>query len=148
MFYIPQVIKARWIGMFIFYSLLSGVSFFMNMTFYPKAIIITSLPLLYIRFLNTMTPVKITIGGLLLIVISTYFFWDNYVMINIIAYIVTMFLIVLLYVDYINVVGLHEALSSEPLTYEKLFYYINPRYIFLITLALISFIISIVLKLF
>ena len=138
------IIKFRIIGIFFIYTSFSIISILMKMTFYPKALIILSLPFIIIRFINSMNQ-NIATGISFLLIMSSYWFWNNYIAINVIGYIISIFMILALIIDYLVVVDTYEFFNRELIPNDTLLYYLNPKYIIVILITIGSFITSIII---
>lgn len=139
-------IKIKIIELFFIYTFVSLISFILKMNFYPEMLVILSLPIIYIRFKNTMINLSITIGIIFLIIFSLYFFWNNYMLMNILAYVVSLILLVVVYIDYINVVATYEAFNGELISEDKTLYFLNNKFVLLEVIVLGSFFISLLIK--
>ena len=139
-----SIIKFRIIGLFFIYTLFSIISILTKMTFYPKALIILFLPFIIIRFINYMNQ-NISIGISFLLIMSSYWFWNNYIAINVIGYIISIFMILALIIDYLVVVDTYEFFNRELIPNDTLLYYLNPKYIIVILITIGSFITSIII---
>jgi hypothetical protein len=133
------IIKLRIWAMFLLFTLLSGFSLFMKMSFYPRAITILFFILSIIRFLNTMIPRIIIIGVSLIILVSLYLFWNSYLGLNILGYIMSLLMLLVLVIDYINVVEAYGIFHNEVISEKELLYYLNPKYKLLLFIISVSF---------
>lgn len=133
------IIKLRIWSMFLLFTLLSGFSLFMKMSFYPISITIPFFILFIMRFLYTMVPRIIIIGVSLIILVSLYLFWNSYLGLNILGYIMSLLMLLVLVIDYINVVEVYGIFHNEVISEKKLLYYLNPKYKLLLFIISISF---------
>ena len=142
----PSIKKYLW-GLFVIYSIMSIASLSIKMSFYPKALIILSIPLIYIRLANTMINPSITIGITFLLIFNLYLFWDNLILINILAYITALALIGVFYLDYINVIATYEFFRHTQPSENEVIYYLKVKINLLLVMPIGLFLISLLSEL-
>ena len=141
-------VKMKMGKLFFIYTLLTLISFLMKMSLYGKIFVILSLPLIYIRFVNSIMNNFIINGIIFLIVFSLYLFWGNYVLLNVLAYIVSLILLVVVFMDYVNLESTYSFFSRENIPESEILYYLNTKFVLLEAIALGSFFVSVLVKIF
>jgi len=139
-------IKIKIWELFFIYTFLSLISFLMKMSLYGEIFVILSIPLIYLRFITTRVNEYIVNGVVFLIGVSLYLFWGNYILINILAYIVSLILLGVVLVDYINVEMTYSFFRKESIPESEALYYLNKKFVLLEIIALGSFFISLLIK--
>ena len=141
-----RAIKIKVWELFFIYTFLGLISFLMKMSLYGEILVILSIPIIYLRFIVTMVNKYIINGTIFLIALSLYLFWGNYVLINILAYIVSLILLGVVFVDYINLEMTYSFFRKESIPESKVLYYLNKKFVLLESIALGSFFISLLVN--
>jgi len=141
-----RAIKIKVWELFFIYTFLGLISFLMKMSLYGEIFIILSIPIIYLRFIITMVNKYIINGTIFLIALSLYFFWGNYVLINILAYIVSLILLGVVFVDYINLEITYSFFRQENIPESEVLYYLNKKFVLLESVALGSFFVSLLVN--
>ena len=139
-------VKIKVWELFFIYTFLGLISFLMKMSLYGEIFIILSIPIIYLRFIITMVNKYIINGTIFLIALSLYFFWGNYVLINILAYIVSLILLGVVFVDYINLEITYSFFRQENIPESEVLYYLNKKFVLLESVALGSFFVSLLVN--
>jgi len=99
-----NTLKIRLMGMFILFTFLSGVSLYLKMKFYPHFLGVLGLAFLDFRLNTVMVELNVSlIRKILLLLFSLLvIFWNDYLISNIIAYVISIGLVWIYYIAYLS----------------------------------------------